>query len=304
MNTKSIGSAIKGVNWWHLVFLVLASLSLSGFNASAQIVADFNDGNNTTTADGYTGAALGGWTHPWATTDLTNMTLTGTVTNTTPLNGGGNYLSLTSTATAAGQSYLYRSFATSGADSVSVTQPLQYTWDFSAASFNSATTYNFFDLTGTSAGGTGGNETWIIQILGTEIAYGAGNGSGGVSDVNTGLTATANDVYQFTVTSNPTNDTYTLTIHDLTSGSVYTSPTAVDYRYDATDTDGSILEYGTVTSAAVTDDWSLDSISISALAVPEPSSLFYLFVGGILLLGFVFKRGKNGALRTANPSSI
>jgi hypothetical protein len=273
-------SRISKLTWLFL----LAFLSTASFSASAQILAYFNDGNNTTTPDGYTGAAGNGWLGGWSVQQTTGQSLTGTVTNTNPLNSGGNYLSvsLTPSGTSGPPSgYETRNFNGTAAG-VSVTQPLSYSWTFSTPTYTSAVTYNFFDNYGSATSSTGGTNTWRLTQNGT----GNWDYVSGTTNVATSMPAVANDVYTFTIFSNPSSDTYSLTIRDSTAGTTYNSPTGISYRDTAQGaSDGTYVQFGAALASPNTTTFSLDTIMI----VPEPSGLA-LMGGGILVLGFALGR--------------
>jgi hypothetical protein len=263
----SLIQKVRSVLIGHLSILSMmaAFLGLGSAKAQAQIIADFTGGNGTSASDQYKGVAGNGWLNAWGTTGI-GATLAGTVASgTSSLNKGGNYLSMTATYTSGtlGTGYLGREF--SGAV-VPVTAPLTYSWTFSTATYNSSTTYNFFDLVG-AGGGTGPTSTWGIKETGGEDwSYTAGTGSGGATAVATTMAAVAGDVYPFTINSNPTNDTYSFTIKDMTTGSMYTSPTGIAYRGTAQGkSDGTFLEFGTALSSDSTS-FNLANISISANA--------------------------------------
>src|SRR4051812_31772652 len=79
------------------------------------IAADLTGGAGTASADQYTGVAGNGWAVPWATTVASASFGSASVASATPLNGGGNYLSLTQTATAAsGAGSVSRGYQTTG----------------------------------------------------------------------------------------------------------------------------------------------------------------------------------------------
>ena len=76
-----------------VVFPAIIALS----TPALAIVANFTDGNGSGTPDSFPGIAGDGWAGPWlhnsGSTQNGGATITATVTNTSPLLGGGNYLS-------------------------------------------------------------------------------------------------------------------------------------------------------------------------------------------------------------------
>src|SRR5688500_897332 len=101
--------------------------------ARADIVANFDGGNGTTSPDQWTGVAGNGWTTAWGSGGST----TGTgVVNTTPLSAGGSYLQFVDDATTT-PSYARRQYQTSG--NINIAQPyriaMSYRYDGNMAQF-------------------------------------------------------------------------------------------------------------------------------------------------------------------------
>src|SRR5262245_47588858 len=74
--------------------------NLASRSSIAFIVAAINNGNGTSSVDQYAGTSGSGWDSSWQVRNSNSTFTTATVDNTNPLNGGGNYLSATLTATA------------------------------------------------------------------------------------------------------------------------------------------------------------------------------------------------------------
>lgn len=264
--------------------LAAATFSLfAGSIASAQITANFTDGNGTSSVDQYTGIAGNGWSSAWYTVgpsgNSTSTTITAGVTNTTPLNGGGNYLSVTNTPGANGQGDgVGRDI--SSANGVNLASPYTISFDFR---LDSATTnwagndgvniYN--DSNSKILGGDNG-----FQIVGDSSGWRVRNGN---AFLNTGVSLVSGTVYNFTIALDPTNSQYTTTI---TGGaSPYASGTLGYRDTAAAATDFTHLIFNSK------DNQGTDTISYSIdnlIVVPEPASAAVLL--GLTGLGLAICR--------------
>jgi len=102
-----------------LVLAVLSGTILHGGTVRAAAIANFTDGNGTTSGDSFVGVAGSGWAGPWANALGNAPIATNTVVNTTPLGTGNNYLSMSMTGSATNASStqnVYRTFATGAVD--------------------------------------------------------------------------------------------------------------------------------------------------------------------------------------------
>jgi len=88
---------------WFSPLSISAIMVVTSVSAKAVTVADFTGGNSSAIVDAFQGIAGSGWQGGWVM-NQTNATSTGTVSNTSPLNGGGNYLAMTSTTSGTGAS--------------------------------------------------------------------------------------------------------------------------------------------------------------------------------------------------------
>jgi hypothetical protein len=266
--------------------------------AHAGIVANFTDGNDVNnggsiapTPDSFTGTAGNGWTGAWAT-GSTQGNLVAGVLSTTPLNGGGNYLGATVTATSfAGQADVYRSYTSTG--DLQTTGPYTIQFDFRVDETSSHYASNFtnrFDVYafgGASNGtkldeGTGGAfETWRIDFFGA-TAFGVARGhfgfedgdrtgsttvSGLQNDIDSGLMVIPGTTYHFTINIDPATRSWQGSVTDGTLS--YTSG-ILGFRSSEFDS-LAIWFNGRADVSGETRAFAVDSIRISA-AVPEPSS--------------------------------
>jgi len=278
------------------VFLLGSSLFTA---ANAQITADFSDHTDTGTAydtsnntgqttavDQFSGIAGDGWTSGWTVESAgTDYTRVKTVQSSGgPVNGAGNYLELSSSSTASGSprwsvhrdygsgmgvdinqavtiSFLYRLDDTSffeggGSSFVQINDGARWVWNIDEATWAI-----------TSSGGT--SKTWAV-------ADGAGNGT--ASFQGTGLAINQGDTYSFLIYSDPTTNTWDVTITNLDTTDSY-STTGLGYALDQATQGGSIRFLQQVTdepsTPGTTFSASIDSIAI----VPEPSSIVLIGLG-------------------------
>jgi hypothetical protein len=253
---------------------VVTTLAASTPLASAAVIADFSGGNGTATPDQYVGTAGDGWSGAWAQP----TGLSGTVVNTTPLNGGGNYLQANLSNTTAGL-FINRSWDDAA---VSYTDPLTISWSFRFDSpltnFTvAADTIGFLD-------GVGATSTFQINALGlgsgtaptrTWVFY-DGNQDGGAFNANnyvsSGMALVSGTVYDFSVTLDPSTRTYVGTV---SNGITTFTSDPLGFRTSAFSANGSV-QFGMRQSAGTDNfQFSLDSVQI----VPEPSALALAMLG-------------------------
>lgn len=259
-------------------------LSASSAASAATVVANFDGPAGTW--DWYSGVAGGGWNGGWGAQN-NQATTSASVQSASPLTSeSGNYLRATVTTTNVNtsnkQSFVTRSFdATSGG--IDLAQPIEFSFLFRPEStLTSTQSYLILNNVGGGTTGTGPNNTWTIST-----AYDGTTGEtawtfGGNATVNTGLTVTQNDVYKFTIYSDPTTKSYQGVVTNLTTGDSFSSGT-IGYRYTATASDGNNLQFGArpvVSGSSVASlSYSIDEISI--VGVPEPSVVLLLVVAGL-----------------------
>ena len=262
------------------------------------IVEDFNQYTASDTAissttltnvPGY-GTTGGGWLQGWRSASSSGATTSVKVLNTTPLNSSGNYFfgTLTSNATTTGtkDSFgLCKAYDVTGNSLASATA-IYTNFDLRV---DSTTTTMQLDIIDNQTRGTGSvNGSWQIRTV---------NGfwsvvSGTSTVTSTGLAFAAGTTYSFAIVSNPTTFKWDYTISD---GSTSVSGSGLDFRVSSFTVDSTTGSVGgrwfTVAASETTDTasqsttFSLDNISISTSAIPEPST--YAVLVGAASLGLV-----------------
>jgi hypothetical protein len=233
------------------LFLLVALLP-AGL-ASAGIVANFNDGDGVTLVDQYTGIAGDGWLSGWSAGIGGSGTLsTPTVQNTTPLNGGGNYLSVPFTAgTSINDNFVgvIRQFGAAGG--VDPTLPHTITFDYRPEAKNEIPNAEFrsrYQVFGSGTLPTGDTSTgttwWAVAGAGTSGSAPSGvviNTWGfltnptpgttvaptGMNFVSTGIAMNANTVYHFEIKVDPATRTY---IGKVSDGTTTFTSEALNFR--------------------------------------------------------------------------
>lgn len=159
------------------------------------ILAAFSGGNGSAEIDQFPGVAGGGWVGGWLTLEGGAADFTATVVNTTPLEGGGNYLSTTNTAlgTTGTSAKVAREYETLG--NVDITQPHQMEFrlrlDALPASWTQISMFAREETLGN--GGTNSSDTWEIA------SHNGGNWSvtDGGTLIDTGIALQTGVVYTF-----------------------------------------------------------------------------------------------------------
>lgn len=268
--------------------LMAGMLCMAASSWAAPVQANFTDGTGTTLPDQFKGTAGDGWAGPWVTSTADGAFKSGypRIENTTPLNGGGNYLVVQ-------------------ADTVGVDAAISRQWSDSAVSYSSPSINISFDYRFDSIGDLN-NTADVFSIFEGSSAvdssfgiyfYGANTGGAqaakwafynGTQDdaafttsrlSNTNVAVVAGAVYTFAITLNPADRTWTASISQ--NGSlVYTSGT-LGFNTSSTSVDG-ILNFATRGSFSTDDPkFSIDNISV----VPEPTALAAVALTGMALLG-------------------
>lgn len=218
------------------VLVVLPTISIA-----ETISANFEGGAGS--VDTWKGTGGDGWVAAWTTRTDNNASLTGTVTNTSPLRtsptSSQNYLSVDILTTAAGGGATFgRKYDTTSTgpqpDKIDTTQDYTISWLFRADDlstfFNAGGTpstadrYQFYqsNYNGLNKGG-GSNDTWIINVFGASMANGAyaaipagnfcfndytGDGTSTNRKWDSEVTITQGVTYAFQVTIHPKNPAY------------------------------------------------------------------------------------------------
>lgn len=272
--------------------LVLSSAFLAaGLPSHAAIVANFTDGTGTSLPDQYAGAAGSGWLGAWGTT-ANPAAPTIAIANASPVNGGGNYLTVASSNN--NDNAFGRRFDGS-ATGVNITLPVTITFDIridTLTGWNSSTDYITLHASNAAAGtnyNVSANSSFIIRGYGASpltgknanewLFYnGAATGAGGLDVTrfqNSGMTIATGTTYSFTVTNDPATKTYSVSIFDGT-----TTVSSSNLGWRASTASNGIAFNQRVNLGTDVIGYSLDNISI----VPEPGSITLFGLAGLALL--------------------
>ncbi len=306
VTTSSLGIGLHSIT---ATFPASASLAASTSPINLQSVtssvptppgivrARFTDGNGSTTAQQFNGAAGDGWLAGW-TTSTTNST--GTVLSTTPLSSGtGNYLKVTSTSGsgAASQAGVSRQW-----DPVvrPYDQFTRLTFDFridSTATFDNAGDAYTIALSNVAGTAPAGNSTVYLRCFGASPGTGSNgviaarewcvfNGIPGTADaytvskfIKTGMIAAPGTTCRFTIdiyaapaagtASGKTHGTYDVTIND---GTNTVSVPGSGFRSASYSSGGYLTCAAQQNSATDALSYSVDSIEMTSLTVLEPTT--------------------------------
>ena len=222
-------------------------------------ILGFEGGEGTTAVDQYTGIADGEWLEGW----VESGTIGSSVENTTPVvNGGGNYLMLTSVEGGEG---VTRRFTTPTNSVYTLSLDLRVdsvpdsggTINLSTGSYRSVNTdaSNFVQVNGNR----GGN--WTFQA----------------GSVNSGIAMTEGGVYHFQFDVDPVAKSYAVSLSD---GMNTFDSGAISFRNQTDSASTAYFELGAQYGSGAYG-FSLDNISL----VPEPSTLI---LAALALLGSAF----------------
>ncbi|MDP0496333.1 MAG: hypothetical protein Q7Q73_09010 [Verrucomicrobiota bacterium JB024] len=260
----------------HSIYIAGLFALLPSTSQAVVITEDFNSG--------YPGTAEGGWARGWIETEGSGTSLSATISSAEPL-GAGNYLTVSTTATGSNSATVNRAFDSSTglnpADSYEISYEIRLDSAMTsgqqlliyAATGPSSTTSSFvsWSIVGDATAG------WLLNN---------GNKAGGVtSQVSTGVSMVQDVVYSFTVTVNPTEKTWSVSIAS-TAGN-YSSEDTYGFR-TASETvmESPALSFGAKPGSGNSLDFSIDSIAISQ--IPEGAHMGLLMA--ILALGWLVRR--------------
>lgn len=253
---------------------------LNGFSlnyALPGIVADFTGGAGTTSVDQLDGKAGDGWTGGW---NKIGGTTVGTLTNATPINGGGNYLAITNLEPTGGG---YTREVTSFADINFATSIYTLELDFR---IDSAIHNNMqMGLRGGNGVNTGSDVLGNIKAVNDTWRVINGNGSGGSNDVNTGMAVISGDTYHVEFQFDPNTLTYILTLDNLDDELPAYVSGVLNWRRTTVDLTPTFFIGKQFDTGNPGGDISFDSLLIS---VPTPAAL----PAGLSLLGLLVMRRK------------
>ncbi len=270
-----------------LVSAVLMTILMPGVT-SAAIVANFDGGAGNTQVDQYVGIAGNGWTSPWSTN---NADMTVTVSNTTPLNSGGNYV--TATTTNASARSVKRTYGNHEEVNLAALHVISFDWRFDGNIAQFSANSDRLSIADGSTGGNGesGATAFLIRAHGADRGTATGlqwalynGGQDNAADiddnlwVNSGMSFQAGVVYSFKIALDPVSRTYDVTIKD---GS--TTVTVEDLGFwTSSNTVAGTLNFMSRKSAGADNlAFSFDTVSI---LVPEPASLSLLGAGAVMML--------------------
>jgi hypothetical protein len=288
------------------VALGLLALAVGPVNAEmATAEAYFSDGNGTD-PDGFPGSAGNGWGSQWWDGD---DPVTATITNDDPLSaGGGNYLhnaSCSNDHKALTVARRYYEGTEGGVIDLTKPHTVEFKiridediWDENSTFWDDTNDrYQIFDYNQWRDGGTTLSASWAITCIGAEwsalgvtsdmvgnwVFYdGIANGTWGGSMVDSEIAVTPGAVYEFTVTVDPDNQEWDVSVTDGTN-----SFSQTDMGWIAGSLGGYLHVTG-IESDEATDGraYSLDDVVITE--VPEPSTLTLLLAAA--LAGLAMRR--------------
>ncbi len=241
----------------------------AGFGGVAKgaVTADFTNGNSATLPDGYVGVAGGGWVGPW-TPKVSGCTFNNTVTNSSPLGGGGNYLKALLTAGTASQGYPGAFGRKFDSAIVSTTAPHTVSCKIlldSAMTIQSDALLVFGDVGTGYSTSTGPGNTWLISGYynsGNPVwSFFDGNRAGTSTRVLTTMPLVVGTVYTMTVQVDPVAKTWTLAIDN---GTTQFQSGPLGFRNAAASGSGNTLTFGAnVRNTTGTLGYSLDTLSVT-----------------------------------------
>jgi hypothetical protein len=291
------GRCLPKLSFHRVSCLAALASFLPAMAAQAQIIANFSGGTGTSSADQYAGQAGSGWASAWYTVNTagtgSSTAIAASVANTSALNGGGNYLSVTNSNTLANNSAgdsVGRDI--SSANGVSLASAYTIKFDFRldspAAELGSNDGLNFFNDSSSTKVLGGGNGFQVVGSLASSLVQWRLRNGGAF--INTGMQITTGTVYSFTLDLNPASYQYVVSINN--GSTTFTSGTLGYRNTSASPSTFNHLLFNSKDFAGTqTITYSLDNIAVTA--VPEPASGVLLLVGCAALF-FIRRRGKTG----------
>jgi hypothetical protein len=234
--------------------------------SGADTVANFTDGTTPLDLDGWVGSPGNGWDRAW----LNPGGVTATVTNTTPIAGSGNYLSVISNKTTA--SGFGRDFIGNDSLFVDTTQTTVFKFDLRidelGPDWDSVNDQLTIHATSTinSSYNSDASSTFMIRAHGAatgaavanQWACSIGTGLGGFTAwADSGMALVEGTTYSFTITSDPVTKTYSVSINNGTS-----TATVTDKSWRSATASDHIAISQQVSAAGNSIAYSLDNILI------------------------------------------
>lgn len=316
LNPESPKVKITSPNFLRVSTAALLTIMAAGSGVlhAQPIIANFTDGNGTASVDQYQGIAGSGWVGGWTTAVGGSGGTTGspsivpTVINTTPMNGGGNYLSSVVTTPSGDRTQWNAAVSRQYTSFGNVDTSLDHTITFSLRLDSTNGFAAGGDVFGAFGGSTASNNfvgtsTWAVRAMGAAIgssvpsmtwaAYNGGQdgglfNSGNLVQVGTGLSLVQGTVYTFTIDVQPSTLSYDVSV---TNGVNTVSQTGLGFRSSSAPANP-FVSFGSqfsTTSGVLTDTltFSADSVTV----VPEPSTVA-LLMGGLVGLIALRRRRK------------
>lgn len=260
----------------------MLSLALLGSSTAAYAVTiasdDYSSGLNS---------GGSGWNNNWTTG--ANGGSTGSVdfgASTTPIGGNGNYADITGSGGNATQG-IHRSY-TSALTTIGDEHTISFLFRLDTLSATATGDASRGLVTqGGTAFGLSGNSSWALYVQNGNFFYFDGDGTGSFngSATDSGVSATAGDLYSANVTNRIGADTvgpatggeWDLLLTNLTTGATALSLTDLEFRRTTVPTTGDIG-----LGSAGPNATSFDQVSVDV--IPEPSSAALLGFGSLALL--------------------
>ncbi|MDR1283764.1 MAG: hypothetical protein LBK99_23545 [Opitutaceae bacterium] len=283
-------------------FLPLLSILLAGLPTglhAATITAGFDGGNSTATVDAWTGMAGVGWVGAWIDSRSSNVMETTLVTSANPLrSGSGNYLATTFTASGGSGEKFANVARIASSSTLDYARPVVISCLFrpEGSTIQSTSTYYRFILNNNAVElSTGGNNLFVItggSSASPNWVFSGRTEGGGTTGmaVDSGIAVVTDHVYSFTFTLDIASKSFLATVTDLDTAASFTTPAPVFYRYGGA-VGNLALEFGAYMASATSGaiSFSIDDISVSTGAIPEPATGAILGSAAVLLIAALFR---------------
>jgi hypothetical protein len=271
--------------------LILSGSALVGVGRAA-VIANFADGAGNASVDQFPGVAGNGWLTEW---QMDTLGSTGTVETTTPLNGGGNYLSVTAPQPGGGTSNRWVRRSVGDFEDLVLNLPHVIEFDFRPdIPLSGGDINNRFHLFGATGAGTNtsNSSTWIAMAASgptagdTPIDFVAGNWgflrgvNGGTASfpgmtfIDTGIAMTAGTVYHFKLEIDPPNRSYKPSLSDGVTS--FVSQDFLSYRQQGNGISAVVSPWMHFAKRFTADNlspsigFSVDNITISVPSTAQP----------------------------------